>query len=557
MPKAAPEPGHTPACERVDVLVVGAGFGGLYAIYRMRELGLTVRCIEAAEGVGGTWFWNRYPGARCDVESLDYSYSFSNELQQEWHWSQRYAEQPEILAYLNHVADRFALREHIRFETRVTAMRYDPLRAGWTIFVDKGPPVQARFCIMASGNLSAPAVPNIPGLERFQGRWYHSARWPKEGVDFTGKRVALIGTGATGVQMLPKIAAQAAMVTVFQRTANYSVPARQCPMPEDEEREQKAHYPELRKAARKQASGMSRVPIPTRSALDVSSEERRQIYERLWEKGGSQRMMSAFTDLMRNEQANESLAAFVREKIRAIVKDPVTREILTPRDHPIGSRRLCVDTDYYETYNRDNVKLVDARRTPIVEITEKGLRTTEAEYDVDIIAFATGFDAMTGALSQIEIAGRDGCLLKDAWAAGPVTYLGLMVHGFPNLFIVTGPGSPSVKANMVTAIEQHVEWISDCLAYMQRGGMATIEPTMEAQDQWVRHVNEVANGTLFVRATNSWYMGANIPGKPRVFMPYVAGLPAYIQICEEVVADGYRGFMLQKAPSPAERALAD
>ena len=316
-------------------------------------------------------------------------------------------------------------------------------------------------------------------------------------------------------------------------------------------------YPELRKAARKQASGMSRVPIPTRSALDVSPEERRQIYERLWEKGGSQRMMSAFTDLMRNEQANESLAAFVREKIRAIVKDPVTREILTPRDHPIGSRRLCVDTDYYETYNRDNVKLVDARRTPIVEITEKGLRTTEAEYDVDIIAFATGFDAMTGALSQIEIAGRDGCLLKDAWAAGPVTYLGLMVHGFPNLFIVTGPGSPSVKANMVTAIEQHVEWISDCLAYMQRGGMATIEPTMEAQDQWVRHVNEVANGTLFVRATNSWYMGANIPGKPRVFMPYVAGLPAYIQICEEVVADGYRGFMLQKAPSPAERALAD
>ncbi|WP_157792960.1 flavin-containing monooxygenase [Bordetella genomosp. 8] len=543
------------SAEHVDILIVGAGFGGLYAIHRMRKLGLQVRCIEAASGVGGTWFWNRYPGARCDVESLDYSYSFSNELQQEWSWSHRYAEQPEILAYLNHVADRFDLRQHIRFETRVTGMRYDEDRAVWRVSTDKGPVVEARFCIMASGNLSAPRVPDIPGIERFKGEWHHSARWPDQGVDFTGKRVALIGTGATGVQMLPRIAAQASLVTVFQRTANFSVPANNHPMPEDEEREQKANYPALRKAARKQASGMSRVAIPTMSALDMPREDRLRLYERLWAKGGSARMMGAFTDLMRNAEANESLAAFVREKIRAVVKDPATAEILTPRDHPIGSRRLCVDTDYYESYNRDNVKLVDARRTPIQEITEKGLRTTEAEYEVDIIAFATGFDAMTGALNEISIVGRAGERLGEKWRTGPATYLGLMVHGFPNMFIVTGPGSPSVKANMVTAIEQHVEWISDCLTYLDEHDIDTIEPTSQAEDDWVRHVNEVANGTLFPQATNSWYVGANIPGKPRVFMPYVAGLPAYIKTCEEVVADGYRGFDLRKSRVDAEAGI--
>jgi len=539
-------PGGRPTAERVDVLIVGAGFGGLYAIYRMRQLGLRVRCIEAADGVGGTWFWNRYPGARCDVESLDYSYSFSNELQQEWSWSHRYAEQPEILAYLNHVADRFDLREDIRFETRVTAMQYDETHALWRVFTDNGPSVEARFCIMASGNLSAPRVPDFPGIDRFKGEWHHSARWPKEGVDFTGKRVALIGTGATGVQMLPKLAAQASSVTVFQRTANFSVPANNHPMREDEEREQKQHYPELRKAARKQSAGMSRVAIPTMSALDMPHEERLRLYEQLWAKGGSARMMGAFTDLLRNEEANESLASFVGSKIRAKVKDPTIGELLTPRDHPIGSRRVCVDTDYYETFNRPNVTLVDARRTPIQEITETGIRTTDAEYEVDAIAFATGFDAMTGALKEISITGRGGERLNDKWAAGPTTYLGLMVHGFPNMFIVTGPGSPSVKANMVTAIEQHIEWISDCLAYLRDKHVAAIEPTMDAEEYWVRHVNEVANQTLFPKATNSWYVGANVPGKPRVFMPYVAGVPAYIKICDEVVANGYRGFDLRE-----------
>lgn len=531
--------------ERVDVLVVGAGFAGLYAIYRMRELGLSVRCFEAGDGVGGTWFWNRYPGARCDVESLDYSYSFSNELQQDWKWSQRYAEQPEILAYLNHVADRFDLRQHIRFEARVTAMRFDEERAVWIVSTNTGLSVEARFCIMASGNLSTPRVPDFPGIERFKGEWYHSGLWPKDGVDFAGERVALIGTGATGIQMLPKIAAQASLVIVFQRTANFSVPAHNHPMPEDDERQHKARYPELREAARKQSSGMSRVALPTMAAYEMPADERLRLYEKLWMQGGSARIMTAFTDLLRNEESNETLASFVRDKIRAIVKDPETAELLTPRDHPIGTKRLCVDTEYYETFNRDNVKVVNARRAPIQEITEKGLRTTEAEYGVDAIVFATGFDAITGALNEIAVMGRDGRHLKEKWVAGPTTYLGLMVQGFPNMFIVTGPGSPSVKSNMVTAIEQHVEWIADCLTYLGRGGIAMIEPKPDAEENWVRHVNEVADSTLFPKA-NSWYVGANIPGKPRVFMPYVAGLPAYIKICDEVAAEGYRGFELRK-----------
>jgi cyclohexanone monooxygenase len=400
---------------------------------------------------------------------------------------------------------------------------------------------------MASGNLSTPRVPDFPGIERFKGNWYHSGRWPREGVDFTGKRVALIGTGATGVQMLPKIAAQASLVTVFQRTANFSVPARNHPMPQDDERQHKARYPELRKAARKQNSGMSRVPIPTMAAYEMPDDERVRLYEKLWAKGGSAAIMTAFTDLLRNEKSNETLASFVRGKIRSIVKDPATAELLTPRDHPIGTKRLCVDTEYYEAFNRDNVKVVDARRTPIQEITEKGIRTTEADYEVDAIAFATGFDAMTGALNEIAITGRNGQRLKDKWVAGPSTYLGLMVHGFPNMFVVTGPGSPSVKANVVLAIEQHVEWISDCIAHIDRKGITTIEPQAEAEEHWVRHVNEVADSTLFPKA-DSWYIGANIPGKPRVFMPYVAGIPAYIKICDEVAAEGYRGFDLRKGP---------
>lgn len=536
--------------ERFDVIIVGAGFAGLFAIHRMRQLGLRVRCIEAGDGVGGTWFWNRYPGARCDVESLDYSYSFSNELQQEWKWSSRFADQPEILAYLNHVADRFDLRRDIRFETRVMAMTFDEQRALWTVSTNNGNRIEARYCLMASGNLSVPRVPDFRGLERFKGQWYHSAQWPKDGVDFSGKRVALIGTGSSGVQMLPKLAAQASHVTVFQRTANYSVPARNAPIPEDDERAHKARYPELRKAGLKQSSGMSRIPIPTMAAQEMPADERTRLYEELWAKGGSARIMTAFNNLLRNEEANETLASFVRDKIRTIVKNPETAELLTPRDHPIGAKRLCVDTDYFESFNRDNVKLINARRAPIQEITEKGVRTTEAEYEVDAIVFATGFDAMTGALNEIAITGRDGRKLKDKWVNGPTTYLGIMVEGFPNMFIIAGAGSPSVKSNMVTAIELHVEWIANCLTYIRDRGATTIEAQADAEVKWVEHVNDVANGTLFPKA-DSWYMGANIPGKPRVFMPYIGGIPAYIKACEEIVADNYRGFEFRKLNAAA------
>jgi cyclohexanone monooxygenase len=547
-PTAVPEPHSEP--DSVDVLIVGAGFAGLYAIHRVRQLGLSVLCVESGSGVGGTWFWNRYPGARCDVESLDYSYSFSPELQQEWSWSSRYAEQPEILDYLNHVADRFDLRPHIRLNTRVTAMRFDSRQSAWSITTNRGDHLTARFCIMASGNLSTPRVPDFPGLDRFQGEWYHSGQWPHEGVDFTGKRVALVGTGATGIQMVPKLAAQASHLTVFQRTANFSVPARNRKMPLDLERAHKARYPELRRAARNQPFGVSLAASPTQSAHDLSAEERRRIYEERWATGGSVPFLSVFTDLLLEDEANETAAAFVREKIRELVKDPATADLLTPNDHPIGTKRLCVDTEYYEAFNRSNVTVVDARRAPIQAIIATGIRTTEAEYTVDAIAFATGFDAMTGALREIAITGRDGRLLSEQWAHGPTTYLGLMVFGFPNMFIVTGPGSPSVKSNMVTSIEQHVEWIADCLAYLRQHGIGTIEPEQSAEQHWVEHVNEVANRTLYPKA-NSWYTGANIPGKPRVFMPYVAGLPAYIRTCEAVVAAGYRGFVLQRQNATA------
>ncbi len=529
--------------ETVDAVVVGAGFAGLYALYRLRALGLRALGFEAGGDVGGTWYWNRYPGARCDVESLEYSYSFSDVLQQEWRWSLKYAEQPEILRYINHVADRFELRQHIRFNTRVLTQTYDEARSLWRVVTDDGASVLARYCIMASGNLSTPRVPEFAGLDRFQGRWYHSARWPDKAVDFAGQRVAVVGTGATGVQMVPKIAEQAKHLYVFQRTANFSVPARNSKLDAQTDSAHKARYPELRRKARQTAFGASRVREPTQSALDVTAQERRARYEAVWEAGGAAYFLATFTDLMLNADANATAAEFVREKIRAIVKDPATAELLAPTDHPIGTKRLCVDTEYFETFNRGNVTLVDVRRSPIRSITAAGVRTEDAEYAVDAIVFATGFDAVTGALREIDIRGRDGLCLADKWANGPLTYLGLMVAGFPNLFVITGPGSPSVKSNMVCSIEQHVEWVSDCIAHLESRRIESIEPMPAAELEWRAHVNAVANVTLFPLA-QSWYSGSNIPGKPQVFMPYVGGLANYITICEDVVADGYRGFVL-------------
>ncbi len=531
------------AAETFDAIVVGAGLGGLYALHRLRGLGLRVRVYEAGSGVGGTWFWNRYPGARCDVESLEYSYSFSPELEQEWHWPERYGTQPEILRYINHVADRFDLRRDIRLDTRVRSATFDRGTNLWTVRTERGEVATARYCIMASGNLSTPRVPDFPGLDRFQGKWYHTGLWPNEPVDFAGQVVGVIGTGSSGVQMIPIIARQAKHLYVFQRTANFSLPARNGAMDPARERSHKAEYRARRAAAHHTPFGIAGHPPPTQSALDAAPADRDAAYERKWQEGGSISFLYAYTDLLVNKESNDTASEFVREKIRATVKDPAVAELLAPKDHPIGTKRLCLDTEYYETYNRDNVTLVDARADPIAEITAAGLRTQSRDYALDAIAFATGFDAMTGALREIDIRVDGGESLADKWADGPTTYLGLMVAGFPNMFIITGPGSPSVKTQMILAIEQHTDWIADCLAHARARGVTRIEAQPQAERDWVRHVNEVADSTLYPLA-NSWYVGANIPGKPRVFMPYVGGYEGYKRTCDTVAAEGYAGFTM-------------
>jgi cation diffusion facilitator CzcD-associated flavoprotein CzcO len=527
--------------QRFDAVVVGAGFAGLYMLYRLRELGLSARVFEAGDGVGGTWYWNRYPGARCDVESLDYSYSFSDELQQEWRWTERYAAQPEILQYINHVADRFDLRRDVQLRTRVTAARFDEAAGWWTVETDRGDRVSARFCIMATGCLSAAQVPRFPGLETFRGDRYHTGHWPHEGVDFSGQRVGVIGTGSSAIQSIPIIAEQAAHLFVFQRTPNFSVPAHNAPLDPELERRVKASYAAFRRQARESRIGFV-VERSEASALAVTPEERQQEYEKRWRRGGLG-FTATYVDLLTSAEANETAAEFCRAKIRAIVRDPAVAEALVPRDYPVGTKRMCVDTRYYETFNRPNVTLVDIRRTPIEAITAEGLRTREHPYALDSLVFATGFDAMTGALLAIDIRGREGRSLREAWAEGPRTYLGLAIAGFPNLFTITGPGSPSVLSNMIVSIEQHVDWIADCLTYLRTHGCAAIEATPGAQEAWVSHVNEVGHATLYPRAA-SWYMGANVPGKPRVFMPYIGGVGAYRQTCDGVAARGYEGFTL-------------
>ena len=532
-----------PQQQSFDAVVIGAGFAGLYALYRLRTLGLSVRVFEAGKGVGGTWYWNRYPGARCDVESMDYSYSFSEELQQEWRWTERYSAQPEILKYINHVADRFDLRRDIQFETRVTRAVFDESAGRWTIETDRGDRVSARFCIMATGCLSTTQEPKFRGLDRFRGSWYHTGRWPHEGVDFTGQRVAVIGTGSSAIQSIPIIAKQAAHVYVFQRTPNYSMPAHNAPLDPDYERRVKAGYAEFRRQARESRVGFV-IERSGESALAVTPDERVREYEKRWARGGLG-FSAAYNDLLTDKQANDTAAEFFRAKIRSIVRDPAVAETLAPRDYPLGTKRLCVDTDYYATFNRDNVTMIDLRTSPIEELTAAGVRTRDAEYAVDSVVFAIGFDAMTGTLLAIDIRGRGGESLRTTWEAGPRTYLGIAIAGFPNLFTITGPGSPSVLSNMIVSIEQHVDWITDCIASMRDRGLATIEATRAAQDAWVEHVNEVGHATLYPQA-NSWYMGANVPGKPRVFMPYIGGVGVYRQKCDEVAAKGYEGFALAK-----------
>jgi cation diffusion facilitator CzcD-associated flavoprotein CzcO len=527
----------------LDALVIGAGFAGLYQLLSLRDrLGLSVKALEAGSGVGGTWYWNRYPGARCDSESHVYWYTFSAELMREWEWSERYPGQAEILRYLNFVADKFDLKRDIQFNSRVASAHYDAATNRWHVRTEQGESFVVKFLVTAVGCLSTANVPKIPGLSDFKGSWYHTGQWPHEGVDFTGKRVGMIGTGSTGIQAAPVIAAQAKHLTVFQRTANYSVPARNVPLTPEFKQYVKESAEAIRAATLETYNGMA-FKVEDRKAVETPPQEREKIYEAAWQRGGLQ-FRAAFHDMLFSKEANDTASDFIKRKIRSIVKDPKAAAILSNIDHPYAAKRPPIDTDYFETYNRSNVSLVDVKAAPIERISEAGICTTEGEYPVDIIVFATGFDAMTGPLLRMDIRGRNGLALKDVWEAGPRNYLGLQVAGFPNLFTVTGPGSPSVLCNMPVAIEQHADWITDCIDHMRSQGLQRIEARPEAVEKWVAEVNDVASRTLLPMATHSWYLGANIPGKPRVFMPYAGGMIRYREVCQEVAARGYEGFAL-------------
>jgi cyclohexanone monooxygenase len=536
------------AAEAYDVVVVGAGFSGMYMLQRLCGLGFSARVFERGSGVGGTWYWNRYPGARCDVESMQYSYSFSDELQQEWRWSERYAPQPEILKYANHVADRFDLRRHIQFNTCVETCAFDEDTNTWSVTTSDGKTVAAKFVVLATGCLSNARKPDIKGLDSFKGAVYHTGNWPHEPVDFTGLRVGIIGTGSSGIQSIPVIAEQAKHLTVFQRTPNYSIPARNAPLTDAERKTFQDNYTEIRRFAREDAKNGIYTDLPDRGALDDGPNERRDRYEARWQHGGLT-FMSVYNNLAFDKSANDTAADFVREKIGETVKDSAAAKLLQPTTYPIGTKRICIDTDYFETFNRPNVSLVDIKTNPIEEILPHAVRVAGEGYEIDALVLATGFDAMTGSVAKIDIRGRDGLTLNRKWAEGPKTYLGLMSVGFPNLFVITGPGSPSVLSNMIVSIEQHVDWIAHCLAWMRTRSLEAMEAEQDAEDKWVAHVNEVAHNTLYPQA-NSWYMGANIPGKPRIFMPYIGGVGVYRQICNDVAARGYEGFAMTAAARP-------
>jgi cyclohexanone monooxygenase len=538
-----------------DVVVVGAGFAGMYMLHRLRGQGLSVRVYEQGGDVGGTWYWNRYPGARCDVESMQYSYSFSDELQQEWNWSERYAPQPEILKYANHVADRFNLRRDIQLNTCVDRAVFDESANLWSVITSDGNTVVTRYVVLATGCLSNARMPDIKGLADFKGQVYHTGHWPHERIDFTGLRVGVIGTGSSGIQSVPVIAEQASHLTVFQRTANFSIPARNAALTSEEREAFRAKYPEVRRFAREESRNGIYTAMPDRGALEDGDNERRSKYEQRWTHGGLT-FMSVYNNLALDKAANDTAADFVRERIAEIVRDPKTAKLLQPNNHPIGSKRICIDSDYFATFNRPNVTLVDIKSNPIEEILPNAVRAGGKDYQVDALVLATGFDAMTGSVAKIDIRGRNGQTLNQKWAEGPKTYLGLMSAGFPNLFIITGPGSPSVLSNMIVSIEQHVDWIADCIAWMRDRGFEAIEAKTDAEEKWVAHVNEVAHTTLYPQA-NSWYMGANIPGKPQIFMPYIGGVGPYRQICNDVAAKDYEGFaMTAAAERPQKMAVS-
>jgi cyclohexanone monooxygenase len=538
--------------EELDVLVVGAGFAGMYALHRMRGRGLAVRVIEAGDDVGGTWYWNCYPGARCDVPSIEYSYSFSKELEQEWDWTEVMAAQPEILRYAQHVAERFDLRRDISFGTRVTSARFDDEHRRWRVETDDGAVRSARYFVTATGCLSAPNTPDIEGVESFAGPTYHTGQWPHEGVDFGGVRVGIIGTGSSGTQAIPVIAEQAEHLTVFQRTPNYTMPAHNRPLTPEFIEKAKLDYPDIRRRQRESLVGIvgygygfgggpGGMQMPTDQLRETMPEQRRALVE-----AEGFAALRHFQDVMIDPEANELACDMYRQQVARVVDEPETAEKLMPRGYPIGCKRPVIDIGYYEAFNRPNVTLVDLRRGGVERITPTGVETAQGRFEVDALVFATGFDAMTGPLLRMDIRGRSGTPLAEVWEAGPRTYLGLQVHGFPNLFTITGPGSPSVLSNMFVSIEQHVDWVSDCIAQLDRQGVRSIEATAEAEQAWIAHVNQVASGTMFTAPScNSWYLGANIPGKPRIFMPYVGGVGAYRNRCDEVAANGYEGFALE------------
>ena len=532
-----------------DVIVVGAGFAGMYALHKFRGLGLRTQVLEAGSDVGGTWYWNRYPGARCDVPSVEYSYSFDKDLEQQWDWTEIMAAQPEILEYANHVADRFDLRKDMQFQTRVDRAVFDENSDRWTVVTDSGQTYTARFCVMATGCLSVPNTPRIDGQDNFAGSVYHTGNWPEGGVDFSDAAVGIIGTGSSGIQSIPVIAEQAKHLTVFQRTPNYTMPAANAPLKTEFLRQAKENYSAIRAEQRASQVGIvgygfgfggAENVVPTQEIKQTTPSERQRLVE---EEGFL--AIRRYADVALDEEANELACEMYRDQVKRVIKDPATAQALMPRDYPMGCKRPVIDTNYYETFNRDNVTLVDLRQGGIEEITEAGVRTAKGDYTFDVLVYATGFDAMTGALGKIDIRGRENRALTEYWEAGPRTYLGLQVAGFPNLFTVTGPGSPSVLSNMIVSIEQHIDWIARCISDLDQRGAQTIEATTEAEDEWIAHVNDVAQNTMFTaKSCNSWYLGANIPGKPRIFMPYVGGVGVYREKCDEVARNGYQGFEL-------------
>ena len=524
-----------------DAVVVGAGISGLYLLHRLRQMGFSYQVIEAGADLGGTWYWNRYPGARCDTYSLEYSYSFCPQLEQEWQWSERYPSQEEIWRYLNHVAHRFDLRSSICFNTRLVSADFQPANNQWQLQLDPAQQLSCRFLLLATGCLSSPNMPDIDGLQTFKGPIYHTARWPQSPVDFSDQRVGVIGNGSSGLQIIPELAPQVKQLLVFQRTAQYAVPSRNRPLDPQEVTAIKADYQGFRARNRQQSSAqMSNVETCQQSALSVSPAERQLLYQTSWQQGGVV-FYATFNDLMRNQQSNQTAAEFIRTKIGQIVNDPERAKLLSPQ-HVMGCKRPALENGYFETFTRPNVDLVDISANPIQSISPSAIHLQDQEYPLQAIVMATGFDAMTGALMKIDICGLNGLRLKEKWSSGPHNYIGLSINGFPNLFTITGPGSPSVLTNMMVAIEQHVEWISDCLQYMRQQGYDRIQASAEAEAEWVQHVNRVADETLYTNC-NSWYLGANIPGKPRVFMP-VVGFPPYAEKCRQVVAQGYQGFIL-------------